>query len=320
MFAFDPRLVVEPFVDTMEIGPAAIYDLVLDTQDEFGPDIYRHGDVITTPDLEDAGGPIWTIQGQQTFDDNNNLSGYMLEAAIPWSIAMDIDPNYSPKVGDQHGYSYLILDVDDFEDGTAEGPSLVWDAGEDCCGEGENPGANTIQVPTDWHVLTLVAPAVLGDFDADGSLTAVDIDLLSAEIQAKTNSSIFDLTGEGTVNAADHKTWIESKHIANTWFGDANLDGEFNSGDLVFVFSAGLYESNTDAGWRQGDWNADGLFNSSDFVAAFSGGGYETGPRVATAVVPEPSSIFLIGVGMLAIIRCRERQTFVMNKSRCLPS
>ncbi len=83
-------------------------------------------------------------------------------------------------------------------------------------------------------------------------------------------------------------------NVLQTWMGDANVDGEFNSGDLVFVFTAGKYETNEAAGWAQGDWDGDGAFGSSDFVVAFSDGGYEVGPRQAVRAVPEPSGLTLL--------------------------
>ena len=43
-------------------------------------------------------------------------------------------------------------------------------------------------------------------------------------------------------------------------YGDANLDGIFNSADLVQVFQANGYEDDVDANstWAEGDWNGDG--------------------------------------------------------------
>lgn len=84
-----------------------------------------------------------------------------------------------------------------------------------------------------------------------------------------------------------------------TWFGDSNMDLEFNSSDLVAVFEAGLFEDGIDnnATWSTGDWNGNGDFESSDLVLAFAEGGYDVGIQqrlnIAKAV-PEPtSSIFL---------------------------
>ena len=84
-----------------------------------------------------------------------------------------------------------------------------------------------------------------------------------------------------------------------TYFGDANLDGEFNSGDLVAVFATGEYEDEipNNSTWATGDWDGDGEFGSGDFVLAFAAGGYEQGPRERAAVVPEPNG----GIVMLTL-------------------
>jgi hypothetical protein len=101
--------------------------------------------------------------------------------------------------------------------------------------------------------------------------------------------------------------WVTD--LKSTYFGDANLDGEFDSGDLVEVFRAGHYEDGVErnSGWSTGDWNGDQEFDSGDFVKAFTGGGYERGPRPAAAAVPEPTPFFLgaIALGIFAAWRPR---------------
>ena len=37
--------------------------------------------------------------------------------------------------------------------------------------------------------------------------------------------------------------------ISHTYFGDADLDREFDSSDLISALAAGTYESNVNAGW-----------------------------------------------------------------------
>ncbi len=95
-----------------------------------------------------------------------------------------------------------------------------------------------------------------------------------------------------------------------TYFGDSNLDGQFNSSDLVLVFTLGKYEDGVPfkAGWADGDWNGDAEFNSSDFVTAFAGGGFEQGPRQAAQVVPEPASASLALLGALLLVALRRRK------------
>lgn len=140
-----------------------------------------------------------------------------------------------------------------------------------------------------------------GDFNGDGLLDAADIDALSAEVRAGTNNVAFDLTNDNQVDGSDRTEWVES--LKNSYFGDANLDGEFNSGDFVSVFTVGEYEDATagNSNWADGDWDGDGDFGSGDFVAAFTAGGYESGPRAAVSSVPEPGSLLIFAAGALML-------------------
>jgi hypothetical protein len=138
-------------------------------------------------------------------------------------------------------------------------------------------------------------PDLPGDFNGRGTLDVADIDLLTTKVREGRNPVSFDLNGDRSVNGEDRRVWVEQ--IRKTYFGDSNLDGEFNSGDFVHVFQSGLYETGQDAGWGSGDWNGDGHFESGDFVTAFQAGGYEKGPRAA--LVPEPANIVMLGIGLL---------------------
>ncbi len=149
-------------------------------------------------------------------------------------------------------------------------------------------------------------PESIGDYDGNRILDAVDLDVLSEAIRSGKTDTQFDLNRDGSVDDGDRSTWVVD--LKMTYFGDANLDGEFSSSDLVSVFAVGKYESGEDAGWSEGDWNGDGLFGSSDFVAAFADSGYEKGRR--NLAVPESSGVTLILVGLttFASVRCRARR------------
>ena len=140
-----------------------------------------------------------------------------------------------------------------------------------------------------------------GDYNGNGELDADDMDQLSAAVKDKLSDTIYDLNGDGAVNGDDRIHWLSV--LVNTYAGDSNLDGEFNSSDFVTVFSAGKYESGEMATYAEGDWNGDMLFNSTDFVVAFGEGGYERGPR--PAAVPEPSTLLLVigGCAMTLLLR-----------------
>ncbi|MDG2385231.1 MAG: hypothetical protein P8N76_26405 [Pirellulaceae bacterium] len=138
---------------------------------------------------------------------------------------------------------------------------------------------------------------VPGDFNGDGNLDAADIDELSTVARNGSNEPRFDLNDDSRVDAADRQVWVEQ--LKNTYFGDANLDGLFNTSDLVAVFSAGEYEDPEarNSTWAEGDFNGDSEFNTGDLVTAFAGGGFEMGPRGPAAAVPEPNSIVLLCLG-----------------------
>ena len=110
-----------------------------------------------------------------------------------------------------------------------------------------------------------------GDIDGDGALTVADIDAVCAIVRS---GGSLDLNGDGLTDVADVRTQVQD--LMHTKIGDVNLDGVFNSSDLVLVFQRGEYEDAIvgNSSWADGDWNCDGEFSSSDFVFAFEAGGY----------------------------------------------
>ncbi|MEZ6116300.1 MAG: hypothetical protein R3C28_06975 [Pirellulaceae bacterium] len=152
-----------------------------------------------------------------------------------------------------------------------------------------------------------VLPAITGDFNGNGQLDVNDVDLLAAEVRTGSTNRVYDLNEDAAIDTVDFQTWV--KDTAHLYFGDANLDGEFNSSDLVQVFQFGVYEADgpIPANWSSGDWNGDGHFDSTDFVVAFEDGGYEQGPRAVVAV-PEPTtSVFGMVIGAVMLLRGRRR-------------
>lgn len=115
---------------------------------------------------------------------------------------------------------------------------------------------------------------IWGDFNRDGQLNIDDVDLLCAAVQHEADDQ-FDLNEDGLVDAADLSQMIQT--TLQTSFGDANLDGVFNSADLIAVFQAGQYEDteSKNSTWATGDWNCDGEFSSGDMVTAFQKGNYQ---------------------------------------------
>lgn len=148
-----------------------------------------------------------------------------------------------------------------------------------------------------------VTPGPIGDFNGSGERDPGDLDLLADAMM--TNDAAFDLDGDGDADADDRLFWI--KDLTNTFVGDSNFDGEFSSADFVTVFVPAKYETGQAATWAEGDWNGDKVFDSADFVAAFTDGGYESGQRDGgLVVVPEPSAMLLLVLGMIGFLPRRK--------------
>jgi hypothetical protein len=146
---------------------------------------------------------------------------------------------------------------------------------------------------------------LIGDYNYNGESDAGDLDLQAVQMNTQTPDLAFDRNGDNAVDFQDRRVWVND--LKNTWLGDANLELEFNSSDMVQVFAAGKYETGEEAGWSGGDWDGSGFFDSSDMVTAFAGGGYEQGRRTAMAVVPEPASA-IVFLGSLIVIAIRRRR------------
>jgi hypothetical protein len=157
------------------------------------------------------------------------------------------------------------------------------------------------------------------DINGDALCDALDIDELSEAVRDNDVSPKYDLNMDRAVNEADRVIWVKDPKFMKTYFGDANLDGEFNTRDLVEVFQIGEYEDALpgNSGWAHGDWTGDKEFASSDFVKAFQDNGYEVGPRPAlTNPVPEPGCVLLVGLAVVVAAGRRYRQPLEGNRPR----
>ncbi len=153
-----------------------------------------------------------------------------------------------------------------------------------------------------------------GDFNQDGQVNAADINLFFGALNSANPDLTYDLNGDGFVNNEDRNELIES--VIGTSYGDANLDGLFDSGDLVIVFQIGEYEDQVDGNstWAEGDWNGDREFSSGDLVLAFQRGTYAAAvPNAAAIVQPNLSPIISALEADVALAK-RHEETMVTQR------
>ncbi|MCA9195915.1 MAG: trypsin-like serine protease [Planctomycetales bacterium] len=131
-----------------------------------------------------------------------------------------------------------------------------------------------------------------GDVNQDGAVNVADVDELCNAMQSNKPALQFDLNQDAVVDQLD-LDYLLIDVLQSGGVGDVNLDGVFNSGDLVAVFSLGEYEDGiaSNSKWSSGDWNCDGEFDSSDFVIAFQDGSYSAaGKKVSPSEVADWAS------------------------------
>jgi hypothetical protein len=107
----------------------------------------------------------------------------------------------------------------------------------------------------------------VGDFDLNGLIDEDDLRMICED------PSRGDLNRDQKLDLADLDILV--RDILATSYGDANLDGSFDTSDLTQIFMAGKYERAAKASWGEGDWNCDGRFDSADLIRALADGAYE---------------------------------------------
>jgi hypothetical protein len=116
------------------------------------------------------------------------------------------------------------------------------------------------------------------DVNGDGRLSPIDalrvINRLNALSVIHTNPAQVEDNAEPLVIARLFDQ-------ISAYVGDSNLDGRFDSSDLVQIFQAGEYEDSADnnSTWSEGDWDGDRNFTTGDLILAFQRDRYSAASR-----------------------------------------
>ena len=286
------------YVTGLSMGGGGTWDMLNQVDDRFAAampistDIIRSG--LDAANFLDT--PIWAFHARD--DTIAPVSG--IQKIINDMLVEAEQPELTfPPRSDKNNFEYVSetipLRYTEWAHGQGRWNHIIW------------PAIWSNEEIMDW-LFAQSRSSLQGDLNGDGTLDVDDLDTLTIMVQAGSLDTTYDLDGSGTVDLADRQYWVTD--IKNTWIGDSNLDGAFDSGDLVAVFTAGRYEDDLaqNSTWSTGDWNGDREFDSGDLVAAFTDGGYDAGPRAAVSAVPEPSSAILLGLTMIGVGRLRKRR------------
>ena len=145
----------------------------------------------------------------------------------------------------------------------------------------------------------MAAASLRGDFDADGSLSGSDVDILSEAIRSQSSDLLFDLNKDQVIDLVDHETWVVQ--IAESQFGDANLDKEVNFEDFL-ALSQGF---DSPGGWSNGDFNGSGIVRFDDFLLLSANFGWAA---ISAAAVPEPNFGRLFAMAALCLLGIHGRR------------
>ena len=161
----------------------------------------------------------------------------------------------------------------------------------------------TVQAMRDLGFETVSSFPFAGDADGDGFVEVGDADAIARMVGDGVNNPVYDIDGDASVGIADRDYLV--REILDLSYGDANLDGEFDSADLVLVSQAAQYRNDVvgDSVWSTGDWDGDLEFDTGDLMLAFRAGTYE---RPKLHAVPESagtSSVIALLTGLLMISR-----------------
>lgn len=229
-------------------------------------------------------------RGQLAFSSEYRVNGEVFQGAFASTPDGQLKPLVLPgdtievSPGDQREVERARMNA--HNSGNADGlPSVMNDNGEVLVYVRFTDGTSGLFVSD--LVRDPLVPSLVGDFNQNQVLDADDVDILAQAIRDESASIQFDVNQDGIVDIADHTHWLTDLKMVN--HGDADMNGRFESTDLILTFRSGLYESTSPATWESGDWDGDGRFTTGDLTVAFATGSYQS----SATPVPEPTTLWL---------------------------
>lgn len=149
---------------------------------------------------------------------------------------------------------------------------------------------------------------IQGDFDDANGLDPADADALQAAFGTSIGFAdaqhMFDLNADGAINELDLVQLITHSGFADTTLTDFDLDGDTDSDDATAIFDN--VGTTSGALFTDGDSDLDGDVDFADYMNYLRG---FTGPGVlaSAAVVPEPTSLALLGLTFGCVLLRRSR-------------
>jgi hypothetical protein len=198
--------------------------------------------------------------------------GFDIEA---WQVRRELGANLGEAAFD------VVLEAGSEENGF----QLVADLGEFTTGK-------TLARPANGNLVDGNDPAYRHSFDTG----PIDVGSIPAGATLRTRWI-------GTANSRNVVFGLDNVSLRFAAPGDANIDGIFNSTDLIDVLANGEYEDAIagNSTWSEGDWTGDKEFDSGDLVAALASGGYVE--AAVPASVPEPTGATLLLGGLTIALR-----------------